>query len=790
MRIDIIKIRLLFFSIMGVALQPLNAQQQISTSTLLQQQKSVQEKIFVHTDKSFYTAGEMMWFKLYNVDAGSHRPINLSKVAYVDLLDTSHQSVLKAKIILKDGCGNGTFYIPLTVNSGVYQLRAYTNWMKNEGPDVFFEKNITLVNTQKTSDVQIPANDPSIDLQFFPEGGNLVYNLQSRVAFKAVNGAGDGISFKAALTDNGDTLLTFTPLYNGMGSFYFTPQQGHVYKAYVYNDNAGKVIAKELPKAYEAGYVMQVTSKADKVLINVTGDKTSQPCYLLAHTRGINKVLLKADMQQGAAVFSIDKTVLGDGISHLTLFNSQQQPLCERLYFKMPKHKLSLDLSTEKNIYTRREKVNLKAAASTLVNDTANLSMSVYLIDSLQPVDDNYIEAYLLLSSELKGNIHHSSYYFTDIDSVKEMALDNLLLTQGWRRFKWNDHAKQEKKLMQFIPEYNGHIVTGRIYDASSGQPAANIETWLSAPGLATAFTTAISNNKGALRFEMKKLVDTQELMVQPANVAAGKYRIEIDDPFDHRFTSTTFPSFRLPSESPATLLKHSISMQVQNIYTGDSLQRFYPPAVDTTAFYVSPDAKYMLDDFTRFTTLEEVVREYVTLVTLRKNDGRFHLNVFDLTNNVLLDKNPLLLLDGVPLQDLHKFMSFDPLKIKKLEVVNRKYMLGASTFDGIFNWTTYNGDLAGYELDPNIAVIDYEGLQAEREFYQPLYDTPEKMARRLPDFRNVLLWQPEILLQDNSTKQLSFYTSDLPGKYVVVLQGLSKAGLFGSTTMSFEVRK
>ena len=134
--------------------------------------------------------------------------------------------------------------------------------------------------------------------------------------------------------------------------------------------------------------------------------------------------------------------------------------------------------------------------------------------------------------------------------------------------------------------------------------------------------------------------------------------------------------------------------------------------------------------------------------------------------------------------------MSFDPLKIKKLEVVNRRYTLGSSEFEGILNWSTYKGDLANYELDSNVAVIDYEGLQLEREFYSPAYNTQEKAASHLPDFRNVLYWQPDITLNGNETKEIGFYTSDVPGKYAVVIQGLDNNGICGSRLVTFEVKK
>src|SRR5689334_2937589 len=109
-----------------------------------------QEKLYVHTDKNFYLAGELLWFKIYNVDGAQYQPVDLSKIAYVEILDRDNKPVMQAKIALTKGKGNGSFYLPVSVNSGNYKLRAYTNWMKNFNAAYYFEKPVTIVNTLKT----------------------------------------------------------------------------------------------------------------------------------------------------------------------------------------------------------------------------------------------------------------------------------------------------------------------------------------------------------------------------------------------------------------------------------------------------------------------------------------------------------------------------------------------------------------------------------------------------------------------------------------------------------------
>jgi hypothetical protein len=144
------------------------------------QKDTFREKIYVHTDRDFYLTGELLWFKIYNVDANSNKPEGLSKLAYVEVIDLNNNPVLQAKISLTYGKGSGSFYIPVSITNGHYKLRAYTKWMQNQGPEAFFEKQLTFVNPLSSPQEQKIASS-NIDLQFFPEGGNLISEIDNNV---------------------------------------------------------------------------------------------------------------------------------------------------------------------------------------------------------------------------------------------------------------------------------------------------------------------------------------------------------------------------------------------------------------------------------------------------------------------------------------------------------------------------------------------------------------------------------------------------------------------------------
>jgi hypothetical protein len=250
-------------------------------------------------------------------------------------------------------------------------------------------------------------------------------------------------------------------------------------------------------------------------------------------------------------------------------------------------------------------------------------------------------------------------------------------------------------------------------------------------------------------------------------------------------------PPFPVPEKDAQALLFRTTHAQVDNHFLSEKKQQFLSyKAPDSLAFYGLPDKKYFLDDYTRFVTMEEVMREYVNEVRVRKNKDNFQFTVFDQPHNYYFENEPMVLLDGIPVFDINKIMAFDPLKMKKIEVVARRYYLDSVINEGIISYSTYKGDLGGFKLDPSSIILEWSGLQYEREFFSPVYETADLAASRIPDFRNLLFWNPNAETDNSGKVKLNFYTSDLPGKYVIVAEGLDSRGIAGRGSSSFIVAK
>ncbi len=252
----------------------------------------------------------------------------------------------------------------------------------------------------------------------------------------------------------------------------------------------------------------------------------------------------------------------------------------------------------------------------------------------------------------------------------------------------------------------------------------------------------------------LKDFIGSTQIILQTNTGAGSIYRLQIFTPFSEKFTEDIIPQLYVSEKSEDYLQQESFNTEVENGYHQNELEKLQTPLVDILPFYYKSTKTYLLDRYTRFTTMEEVMREYVNEVSVRRNKDDYHLMTlnepaYKIQDRQLVDllikDNPLVLLDGVPVFNINKIIVYDPLKVQKLEVVAARYYWGLIIADGIVSYTTYKGDLEGYTLDPNDIVLDYDALQQKRIFYSSDYSSDKELHSTLPDYRDVLFWSPEI---------------------------------------------
>lgn len=736
----------------------------------------VQEAVFLHTDKSFYLTGETLWFKAYVVDAATRQPSLLSRVVYVELLDGQERPALQAMVSVDSGDGSGSFLLPPSLSSGMYLIRAYTAWMKNFDAAYFFTAPLQVVNTTRRPDWASLAPPVKATVDLFPEGGRLVEGVASTVGFRLRDAAGRGVAGEGWVVENrGDTVVRFRPLGLGVGRFSLTPQKGAGYRAVV-RLAGGDTVSAVLPPVGPPGWVLAVTeTDKDRLQVRATNREAvlGTPLRLQASNRGALRLDLPKPVADGRATWTVEKTAVGEGVSRLVVVDASGQEVAGRLWFQEPRRRLSIGLTTDAKVYPRRSKVRLfvRTQGEDGVGLAAHLSVSVFLLDSLQAqVPLPAMDDYLFLGSALMEPVDSGAFSFRLTGAT---AVTNaLLLTEE------KGPASVAQPPVRYLPDFEGPVIRGRVVGRAGGEPVPGVLCYLSAPGERFYAGNAVSDARGELRFVGRGLYGPAEVVAQ-THAADSGLRIELASPYWEKRTGRRLPPFVLPERWKDQLERRHLDVQVANRFAAPAGFAL-PVSGDTTLFYGQPDSRYRLDEYTRFPTLEEVMREVTAEVRVQKTGDSFRFRVVNLPYRRLFDEGPLMLLDGVPVFETSRLMQLDPLQVRQVDVVARTFFWGNTVNSGLVSYLTYEGNLANYHPGGGVDLLAYLGLQVPRTFVAPVYPAEAGAASREPDRRSVLLWEPALRTGPGGEAEVPFFTSDVPGRYAVLVQGLTPDGRVG----------
>ena len=432
------------------------------------------EKVYLHTDRDRYLPGETIWLSGYLVNGITHGIDSVSGVVYVELIDpVGRRRVLSAQLQAVGGQAPGQLLLPDTLRAGRYQLRAFTNYMRNFSDEYFFAKTVTVLPAVGTVPASRPAVVPAVDVQFMPEGGQLVAGLTSRVAFKAVDQSGRGRDVTGYILDaKGDTTVGFSSQQRGMGTLNFQPEAGQMYTAFVRQAD-GTTTRVPLPAIQSSGYVLTVDNLTNKDNIRVFLTRTPAPAAagtqgqvtLLAQTRGLVVQVAKVPAGKTAALIQLPRARFPEGISQLTLFNEAGVPVCERLVFVDKNNRLKINVMPVKDRVKPREKIDLDVTVTDAGDQPVSAAVSMAVTDQgLIPADTGAanLVSHLLLSSDLAGEVEQPGAYFDPANKARLAQLDLLLMTQGWRRFTWKQVLADSLRTPAY-PLESGLSLTGRV---------------------------------------------------------------------------------------------------------------------------------------------------------------------------------------------------------------------------------------------------------------------------------------------------------------------------------------
>ena len=690
----------------------------------------------------------------------------------------------------------------------------------------------------------------NIDLQFLPEGGNLVAGLKSIVGFKAIGEDGKGTPVAGSIYNSkGTELVAFAAIHNGMGSFEFTPKPGEKYTARL---SQPVVKSFELPKINRTGTVMHIDNpeNGETIAVNIAGLNslpTDSACYLIGTSRGVVYYSQKIDVNQPE--YTVDKKLFPSGIARIALFKAKR-PLNERAVFIDNHDQLSIKITPNKASYLKRDSVGLEIEVKDKSGIPVQGNFSLAVTDDSQIRADsvgNYgIATSLLLNSELKGHVEIPGYYINRKDKHAWQALDNLMLTQGWTGYDWKDVFAAVKPV-KFKAETEFKI-TGSVTNVAN-KPIPNASVLISSQK-PQFITNVIADENGTYEFKNLPTIDSGSFFIQ-ASKADGKRMsfgmvtvdrikpapipLTIDEPILPWYVNSDSTQLNYAKRMIQKANEDNIKLTGRVLKQVEIKAKKIIPNSQNSYGPGAADLVFDEEDIKKSATtnIYELLSQKVPgfkiigarRVIFRGMDTSLPVLMFNgFVIDLRIDGRPLTIdvdVPGNPSQDLgdnlptvktlyvlplyprHYEISqnisevIDALSEYKiagvtgLEIEYSRKLTNRSGFRP-YEWakidiTTASG-VGWFRNRPN-NMVTYRPLPVlyPQQFYSPKYGVKPSTIIE-PDFRSTLYWEPSIITDRNGKARVSFYTSDIKGKYTVKVAGLNSDGEFGDGT--FKINK
>lgn len=761
------------------------------------------EKVYLHTDKDIFIPGENLWYSGYVVLGSNHYLSLASKFLYVDLIDSNNNIVASQIQEIIEGRVKGSFEIP-KVTSGIYQLRSYTDWMRNYDDAFYFSKNIKVFNNENTESISI-GDDDRIDLQFFPEGGSAVVGLIGKIAFKAIGNDGLGKKIKGKIINSkGEHILDINSLENGAGIFSFKPENREVYKA-ILEDNS----RHKLPKALNQGYTMSVNNinaKIIRVRIQASEELKNSVFYLIGNIRNKKYFQGKYEFDEESFIdIEIPKNKLPSGVMTLTLFNENKKPCNERVLFINNQEELIISSTLNKSKFNARDKFILNINVTDPNGRAVSTDLSVAITDAekaAKDVNSANILTQLLLESDMKGYIENPAFYFENQKRSTRSRLDLVMLTHGWRRFDWEKIMTEKADNQKDFSFSDGFSISGtarklnnkflqnitlrviaksknkiRMYETRTGAKGKFSVDNISHSGLTEfVFNAYNENNK---QVDVKITLDNDKAFSPPLLSDSNKKMRNFNKSNKEKEYVT---NLILKRKIDSTFEFRDNSAEKTEVLEEINLIANEKKSTTPSLYGVIPDKTLYMKDNQNMDFLQRLSLEPGVRVAGSGQSARVLIRGG--SNSFQLRSDPLWVIDGMPLQATDStgmiplpVATLSTFQIEKIDILKgaSAAVFGARGGNGVIIIYTKNAEInyANDILSPQFKIMGYSEV---KEFYSPKYDVKLKEHKK-SDYRTTLYWNPSIMTDKKGNATVTFFNSDEARQIQIAIEGLSIYG-------------
>jgi hypothetical protein len=748
--------------------------------------RNFKEEIYILTDRDIYITGEQIWMKIYKMNRLNSAPANESKVVYLEMLDNSGNIVRQMKVSVDGSSGGTSMSLADTLKTGNYLIRAYTNWMQNYPEELFFYKYISVINPFRNIDRLINRNTYLFpdSVKFFPEGGKLIADVRNKIGVRSSGPDGNPTKMEGVIVSNkGEVICPVKTDSLGYGVISLTPSKSEPLFVQ-FKAQGGSLRKQPLPEIIEKGLALTVesaiNSSAFKIKILSIGNYMpgGRNGWLTIISSGLITLRRQLNFETDS-VIRVPFTGIPSGSSHIILSDNAGNRLADRWIYNSSNRILNLSIDLPKQDYSARQKISLVISSADQSGMPVMADLSVSVVKTC-------------LTERGRVNILNKDEYSAApgewLSGLSAMEMNDHLLAYKSSTDNAGDIQIQPDSVPVHLPELGGQLVNGVLRSRLDHEPLKGTDISLAFIGKTAKCQFLKTDADGEFNFVVNK-PGLSEIVIQPLKPVSTGYYVEFNQPYCTTFNDHEPPLFNLDSTKTDRINQAIISMQVNNIYVPFRQQEMQP-AVKTNIhdFYGEPDKKINLSDYIELTTVREVIKEIVPDMMVLKRNKEYVFRLVNLPTSSY-ESTPLVLVDGVPVYNIAKLLDVNSKEIERIDILNTRYYYTDYIFDGIVNFITKKGNLSSMEYDNSVFRQVFEGCQVPREFYSPDYSAKTGGTYRIPDFRNTLYWKPDLRTDGNGKASVSFFTSDEPGDYTIVVEGITSDGKSGICRIPLSVK-
>lgn len=745
------------------------------------------ERTYLHFDKAAYAPGETIWFKAYLMEGMSAAEV--SKTLYVDWVDDKGNLLYHTSSpIVSGGITNGQLDVPASYKGSFVHVRAYTKWMLNFDTAFLYRKNIRII--QKANSTS-PSTVVNASLQFFPEGGDMIDGIRNRIAFKAQDQWGRPVAVNGVVQKNGTTIDSLKFIHDGMGFFYLIPEERSQYTVR-WKDTKSIEHIIDLPPMKPEGISLEVSFAGDKRAFTINGSpgvpdyqKTLHLVGTMQHTMVLKANVNLKENTSNSGLLPVEN--LPSGVLTLTVFDDQWNAVAERvIHVNNGEYFFPIQSVVQKKGLNKRGKNEIELTVPEGIE--ANLSVSV--TDGFIESDSaDHIVSHFLLTSELRGSIYNPSYYFKDSSIQRQQELDLVMLTNGWRRFKWEEVAKGKYPSITYPKDTSYLALSGTLLGATKAQlqNAGSLMMMIREKNdSVTKSLFAPIQTDGSFRSGNYIFFDSLKVYYQlPKALAKAKIdfmsgRLKALN-YNNSNVSRGAVSFNTGSYSRhAQLAKELATIADKEMMEGITVTARRKTRLD------SLDEKYTGGlfeggDARQFDVMNDPIG-YTYPDALQYLQGKVAGLQIQGTYLNWRGGRPIVYINEMPVSDAEEILSLPVQTIAYIKVFRPPFMgvrgsVGDPANGAIAIYTKRGGDGFGDYKEPELSNNIVFGYSAVRQFYSPDYATT--VSENEKDLRTTLLWKPNVSTGKEANKVLlSFYNSDVFSKSLrVIVEGMTKDG-------------